>query len=76
MNVTQLKARLQQEGISPGSYSIGGPLPSFEGLVLKQSGDTWTIEHVERGMRRELESHASEAQACARMYELLVQHFR
>lgn len=76
MNVTELKDRLVSEGFSPHVYSANSPLPTYEGLILEQSGDRWRIEHFERGVRRELESFANEGQACERMYELLVKHFR
>ena len=76
MNVSQLKARLQQEGFSQNTYSIDGPLPPHEGLILTNVGKTWKIEHFERGVRRELESFNNEEEACARLYELLTTHFR
>lgn len=76
MNKAELKARLIKEGFSASSYSIEGPLPSYEGLILETTGARWRIEHFERGIRRELDSFASEQQACDRMYELLVRHFR
>lgn len=76
MNKTELKARLVKEGFSANAYSIDGPLPSYEGLILETSGAGWRIEHFERGIRRELDSFTSEQQACDRMYELLVRHFR
>lgn len=76
MNTTQLKARLASEGFKESAYGIDGSLPAFEGLILEQRGARWRIEHFERGIRRELESFASESQACERMYELLARHFR
>lgn len=76
MNTSQLKARLQKEGFRPGTYSIGGPLPAHEGLILTNVGHKWKIEHFERGVRRELESFTDEDEACGRMYELLQEHFR
>lgn len=76
MNTTQLKTRLASEGFDSNAYGIDGSLPGFEGLVLERCGARRKIEHCERGIRRELESFASEAQACDRMYELLMKHFR
>jgi hypothetical protein len=75
MNTSELKTRLQQERFRPDVYSIGGPLPAHEGLILRKVGNTWKIEHFERGIRRELESITTEDAACARMYELLKSHF-
>jgi len=76
MTVAELKVRLRNEGISPDAYSIGGPLPKYEGLILEVSNDRWKIEHFERGIRRELETFSSEEKACERMYDLLMKHFR
>ena len=76
MNKTELKARLVKEGFDANAYCIDGPLPSYEGLILETAGAKWRIDHFERGIRRELESFASEQQACDRMYELLARHFR
>ena len=73
---SELKARLVTEGFEPSSYSIDGPLPQFEGLVLEHTGKQWTIEHFERGMRRELARFDREEEACAHMYGLLLKHFR
>jgi len=75
VNVPELKARLRREGVSPDVYSIDGPLPAYEGLLLEESAGKWRILHFERGMRREMESYAGEEQACTRMYELLVEYF-
>ncbi|HYQ28862.1 MAG TPA: hypothetical protein VER04_16635 [Polyangiaceae bacterium] len=76
MKVQELKSRLKLEGFSSDLYSINnGPLPSYEGLILSRSNGQWKIEHFERGIRRELETFASEEQACDRMYELLMEHF-
>lgn len=75
MKVSQLKALLAAEGFDPGVYSIDGPLPEYEGLVLRQIGADWVIEHFERGERRELDSFTSEDEACRRMHELLSKHF-
>lgn len=76
MNSAELQVRLRAAGIRPESYSIGGPLPTYEGLILEHSDGAWRIEHFERGMREELESFSSEEQACERMYELLLRHFK
>ena len=76
MTAQELKIRLKLEGFRSDVYSINGPLPSYEGLILETSNGQWKIEHFERGVRRELESFASEQQACDRMYELLTEHFR
>lgn len=76
MTLQELKARLMKEAFRPGVYSIEGPLPAYEGLVLTKEGSQWKIEHYERGIRSELESFMSEERACDRMYELLAKHFR
>jgi hypothetical protein len=77
MNTVELKMRLAKEGFKPNTYSMdGSPLPGYEGLILERSGERWKIDHFERGMRRELESFASEEEACQRMYELLLKHFK
>lgn len=76
MNVTELKALLEAECFDPGIYSIDGPLPEYEGLILRRVEMAWVIEHFERGMRRQLDSFASEHEACHRMHELLSKHFR
>jgi hypothetical protein len=76
MNVAELKALLVAEGFDPAAYSIEGPLPAYEGLILHRIGDTWVIEHFERGMRRPLESPKSEDEACRRMHALMSKHFR
>jgi hypothetical protein len=76
MNTRELKARLVREGFRSDVYSIDGPLPSYEGLILEASHGQWQIEHFERGVRRELERLASEEEACDRMYALLMEHFR
>jgi hypothetical protein len=75
VNTAQLQTRLRKEGFNPVNYSIEGPPPPYEGLILSRAGNVWKIEHFERGVRRELESIANEDQACERMYELLKQHF-
>jgi hypothetical protein len=75
VNVPELKIRLREEGLSPDVYSINGPLPVYEGLLLEESAGKWRILHFERGMRREMESYAEEEQACKRMYELLMEYF-
>ncbi len=76
MNKSDLTAKLTADGFEPGSYSIDGPSPHFEGLVLEHNGGQWTIEHFERGMRRELARFDREEEACAHMYGLLLKHFR
>lgn len=76
MTAQDLKRRLVREGFRSDVYSIGGPPPSYEGLILERKGPRWTIEHFERGVRRELESFGTEEQACERMYQLLAEHFR
>jgi hypothetical protein len=76
MNAAELRALLAKEGFDPDVYSIDGGLPPYEGLLLEPSGTAWTIDHVERGIRRPLESFSSEDEACRRMYELLSRHFR
>lgn len=75
MNGDDLKRRLVAEGFRSDVYSIDGPLPSYEGLILERTGTTWKVEYFERGIRRELASFSTEEQACERMYELLVEHF-
>ncbi len=75
MNADDLKRRLVTEGFRSDVYSIDGPLPSYEGLILQRTGTTWRIEHFDRGMRRVLASFSTEEEACERMYELLVEHF-
>ena len=76
MNTAQLKERLTREGFKPNTYSIGGPLPPYAGLILEKSGTLWEIDYFERGMRRRMASFVDEEQACERMYELLMEHFR
>lgn len=76
MNKRELEARLVREGFRSDVYSIDGPLPSYEGLILEASHGQWRIEHFERGARRELERFATEEQACDRMYTLLADHFK
>lgn len=76
MNKDELKARLKAEGFDQRSYSIDGPLPPFEGIVLGHIDGQWRIEHFERGMRRELACFEREDEACTHMYDLLLKHFR
>ena len=76
MRAEELKQRLLLEGFRPSVFSIDGPLPAYEGLILEKTDTTWRIDHFERGVRRELESFNTEEQACERMYELLAAHFR
>lgn len=76
MRAEELKQRLAAERFRSDVYSIDGPLPSYEGLILEKKGTRWKIDHFERGLRRELESFDTEEQACEKMYELLVKHFR
>lgn len=76
MTIPELKARLHSEGFRPDVYSIGGPLPIHEGLILEKVDAHWKIAHIERGIRRELYSFTNEEEACQRMYELLTTHFR
>lgn len=76
MDTEGLRCRLVEEGFPPDLYGLDGSLPSYGGLILERSAGMWRIEHFERGMRRELESFSVEDQACRRMYELLVEHFR
>jgi hypothetical protein len=76
VTVPELKRRLANEGFRPDVYGIDGSVPTYEGLVLERRGAQWTIEHFERGIRRELESFAGEEEACERMYQLLTEYFR
>lgn len=76
MKISELKDRLQREGFTPDVYSIDGPLPAHEGLILEKLDALWTIYHIERGIRRELAFFTNEEEACDRMYELLTAHFR
>jgi hypothetical protein len=76
MKATELKRRLAAEGFRKDVYGIDGSLPSYEGLILERTETGWKIDHFERGMRRELEAFSTEEQACQRMYELLIEHFR
>jgi hypothetical protein len=76
MTKDELLVRLRSAGVSSESYSVGGPLPPYEGLVLGGGAGGWRIEHFERGMRQELGFFESEEQAFDRMYELLIENFR
>lgn len=76
MNVRELGGRLVREGFRSDVYRLDGSDPPYEGLVLTSGPGGWKIEHCERGMPRELASFQDEAEACARMYELLSTHFR
>jgi len=76
MNVAELRERLLREGFRRDVFSLDGTCPAFEGLVLNNDSGRWRIDHCERGMRREVALLDSEEEACERMYELLVAHFR
>ncbi|MGQ0385076.1 MAG: hypothetical protein ACT4UP_10405 [Gammaproteobacteria bacterium] len=76
MDRSELKARLVAENFNTDACGIGGPLPPCEGLILEQVNGQWKIEHLERGMRRELARFDWEEDACNHMYELLSKHFR
>ena len=76
MNIAELETLLAAEGFDPGVYSLDGRRPEYEGLILRKTDASWTIEHFERGVCRPLESLPSEDEACPRMCALLSKHFR
>ena len=76
LNRVELERRLHDEGIRRDLYSLDGSLPAhYEGLVLDERDGKWIIHHCERGKYGVLHQFSTEAEACARMYELLLKHF-
>jgi len=71
MNAADLDRLLKNGGIHPGSYSLDGTHPPYEGLVLTKQGDAWLIRHFEKGIWSDLEAFDTEPEACARLFTML-----
>ncbi|MGC5021680.1 hypothetical protein [Micromonospora sp. DT47] len=70
MNLTELKAALERQGLPSRRYSLSGGSPNG-GFGLDHEGDTWTVYYSERGQRCYIiESYDTEDAACRRLWDL------
>ena len=71
MNRIQLRELAQKEGIRDDAYSLDGGLPS-ERYVLELTKGGWHVYYSERGLRTGLQKFETEAEACERLFEMLL----
>lgn len=74
MNANELVARLREEGFNPicdRIETVDGGRGRDECDRLRREGTRWKVEYLERGCPRTLATFASEAAACAELFERL-----
>ena len=72
MNLTELKERLEQEGIDEDAYSLHGGTPS-EKYVLSHDGPSWSVYFSERGPKTKVRAFPSESEACNELLRRILQ---
>ena len=67
MNRSELKQKLEREGVRTDLYSLSGG-NSPEALVLNRNGNQWEVYYSERGYKNALETFDNESDACENIY--------
>jgi len=63
MNRDELKTRLEQVGVDPTTYSLGGGLPSERYVLNQAQSQRWEVYYSERGEKSSLRIFDSESDA-------------
>jgi hypothetical protein len=74
MTSKEVADRLAREGINPSAYrieTIDAGDGQDECYCLRQSGPSWEVSYLERGMHRALGSFATESSACDDLFARL-----
>ena len=72
MNLTELKIKLQEIGISELAYSFAGGLPN-EAYCLTKTDSGWEIYYSERGNKNGLKKFVNEQDACDYFFSTLTE---
>jgi hypothetical protein len=77
MNRAELADRLSREGVPDALYDIPGvhpvPLQLDAAYFLRPEGDDWLVGLRQRSQDSVLARFATEAEACARLYDVITQ---
>lgn len=70
MTLAQLRRHLEENAVRRDAYSLEGGRPS-EAYCIETSPDGYVVYYSERGVRTSLQRFDTEAEACARLLDLL-----
>ena len=71
MNIKELRERLVAERVRADAVDLDSPYPS-EAYSLQRRGDEWVTFYAERGYENALEVFATEADACRRLLDIVL----
>ncbi|SEE90437.1 hypothetical protein [Jiangella alba] len=71
MNVAELRALFDAEGVDPDSYWLDGGLPT-EAYVLERRASGWAVYYSERGQRSGEMRFETEGEACDRLRAMVL----
>lgn len=72
MTKVELAKRLHDEGFLETIFNLDGDIPpAYEGYVLSEISNNWSVEYYERGTKRLLGEFKTENTACDWLYQKL-----